>query len=51
MEKQKYVKVVFGTTPGANSNYTYKINEVNVATNWNPPKSLPDLEDLIFLWN
>lgn len=36
MEKQKYVKVVFGTTPGANSNYTYKINEVNVATNWNP---------------
>lgn len=36
MENQKYVKVVFGTTPGANSNYTFKINEVNVAANWNP---------------
>lgn len=35
MENKKYVKVVFGTTSGANSDYTYKINEVNIATNWN----------------
>lgn len=36
MEKQKYVKVLFGTTSGANSSYNYKINEVNIAPNWNP---------------
>lgn len=35
MENKKYVKVVFGTKSGANSDYTYKINEVNIATNWN----------------
>ncbi len=32
----KYVKVMFGTTSGANKEFEYKINEVNVANNWNP---------------
>ena len=32
----KYVKVMFGTTSGANSNFQYKINEVNVCNDWNP---------------
>ena len=32
----KYVKVMFGTTSGANKNFEYKINEVNVSNNWNP---------------
>ena len=33
---KKYVKVLYGTTSGAKANYQYKINEVNIATNWNP---------------
>ena len=32
----KYVKVMFGTTSGADKNLKYKLNEVNVASNWNP---------------
>ena len=32
----KYLKVMFGNTSGANSNLEYKINEVNIAENWNP---------------
>ncbi len=32
----KYLKVMFGTTSGANSKLEYKLNEVNVANNWNP---------------
>ena len=32
----KYVKVMFGTTSGAKSDFEYKINEVNVSNNWNP---------------
>lgn len=32
----KYVKVMFGTTSGAKSDFKYKINEVNIANNWNP---------------
>ena len=32
----KYVKVMFGTTSGANSDFEYKINEVNESNNWNP---------------
>lgn len=32
----KFVKVMFGTTSGANSDYEYKLNEVNVSKNWNP---------------
>ena len=32
----KFVKVMFGTTSGANSDYEYKLNEVNESGNWNP---------------
>lgn len=32
----KFLKVMFGTTSGANSGLEYKLNEVNVANNWNP---------------
>jgi len=38
MEK-KYVKVMYGTTSGADKNLEYKINEVNIADNWNPNAS------------
>lgn len=32
----KYVKVMFGTTSGAKSDFEYKINKVNISNNWNP---------------
>ena len=32
----KYLKVMFGINPGANKEFEYKINEVNVANNCNP---------------
>lgn len=32
----KYVKVMFGTTSGAKSDFRYKINEVNISEHWNP---------------
>lgn len=32
----KYIKVMFGTTSGADKDLEYKIGEVNVANNWNP---------------
>ena len=32
----RYVKVMFGTTSGAKSNFEYKIGKVNVSNNWNP---------------
>lgn len=32
----KYVKVMFGTTSGAKSDFEYKIGKTNVAINWNP---------------
>lgn len=32
----KYLKVMFGTTSGANSDLEYKLDEVNIANNWNP---------------
>ena len=32
----KFVKVMFGTVSGANSDFEYKINEVNVSNNWKP---------------
>lgn len=32
----KYVKVMFGTTSGAKSDFEYKLNEVNISNNWNP---------------
>jgi len=33
---KKYVKVMFGTTSGADKKLEDKINEVNIANNWNP---------------
>lgn len=32
----KFVKVMFGTTSGAKSDFNYKLNEINIANNWNP---------------
>ena len=32
----KYLKVMFGTSSGAKKDLNYKIDEVNIATNWNP---------------
>lgn len=32
----KFVKVMFGTTSGAKSDFNYKLNEINIADNWNP---------------
>ena len=41
LKNQKYVKVMFGTTSGANG-FEYKENVVNVADNWNPSEIEPD---------
>lgn len=35
----KYLKVMFGTTSGADKNLEYKIGEVNVANSWNPTET------------
>ncbi len=32
----KFVKVMYGTTSGAKSDFNYKLNEINIANNWNP---------------
>lgn len=58
MENKKYLKVMFGSTSGANSSFVYKIDEVNVADNWNPntldPKEMGgfnfSVEDKILRW-
>lgn len=36
MTNKRYVKVMFGTTSGAKSDFNYKIDEVNISNNWNP---------------
>jgi len=54
----KYVKVMFGTTSGANSDIKYKLDEVNIAKVWNPNKENPremggfniSTEDKILRW-
>lgn len=33
---EKFVKVMYGTTSGADNDFEYKINEVNISNNWNP---------------
>lgn len=38
---QNYVKVLFGKKSGADSNLIYKIDEVNIANNWNPDAKNP----------
>ena len=58
MDNKKYLKVMFGTTSGGDSEFTYKIGEVNVANNWNPNASGPkemggfnfSTEDKILRW-
>jgi len=54
----KYVKVMFGTTSGAKSDFKYKIDKVNISEHWNPnAKSGRDFggfnyttEDCILRW-
>lgn len=38
---KRYLKVMFGTTSGADKNLEYKIGEVNIANNWNPNATNP----------
>ncbi len=55
---EKFVKVMFGTTSGAKSDFEYKIDEVNIANNWNPQADNPNdfggfnytTEDCIIRW-
>jgi hypothetical protein len=41
LKNKKYVRVMFGTTSGANG-FEFKENEVNVAEHWNPNETEPD---------
>lgn len=58
MMNQKFLKVMFGQTSGADHSFQYKIGEVNVATHWNPnatdPKEMGGFnfscEDKIIRW-
>ncbi len=40
----KYLKVMFGTSSGANNNLKYKIDEINISNNWNPSAQDPKKE-------
>ncbi|NLD78986.1 MAG: hypothetical protein GX641_01450 [Mollicutes bacterium] len=42
LKDKKYIRVMFGTTSGANG-FEFKENEVNIAENWNPKEKEPDL--------
>ncbi len=54
----KYLKVMFGRTSGANSDLVYKIDEVNIADYWHPESNDPkemggfnfSTEDKILRW-
>ena len=54
----KYLKVMFDTTSGANSDLHYKIDEINIADKWNPNALDPgkmggfnfSIEDKILRW-
>ena len=54
----KFLKVMFENTSGADKNLKYKINEVNIANNWNPNAETPkemggfnfSVEDKILRW-
>ena len=54
----KYLKVMFGNKSGANSDFEYKLNEINIANNWNPNSNDPkemggfnfSTEDKILRW-
>lgn len=55
---KKYLKVMFKNVSGANQDLKYKLNEMNVANNWNPNASNPrdmggfnfSTEDKILRW-
>jgi len=55
---ERYLKVMFGQTSGADNSFCYKIDEVNIANNWNPnatdPKEMGGFnfstEDKILRW-
>ena len=55
---KKYVKVMFGQISGADKNLHYKLNEINIASNWNPNEKDPKemggfnfgVEDKILGW-
>lgn len=42
LRNKKYVRVMFGTTSGANG-FQFKENEINIAEMWNPNEIEPDL--------
>lgn len=54
----KYLKVMFGTTSGADKNLEYKLDEVNISNNWNSKANDPkdmggfnfSTEDKILRW-
>ena len=58
LKNKKLLKVMFGSTSGANSNIKYKLNEVNIAPRWNPNTQDPQemggfnfsTEDKILRW-
>lgn len=58
MNNQKFLKVMFGKKSGADSSVEYKIDEVNIASKWNPKASEPSemggfnfsVEDKIIRW-
>lgn len=58
MKGQKFLKVMFGTTSGAKKDFEYKLDELNIANNWNPnsedPKEMGGFnfstEDKIVRW-
>ena len=58
LKNKKLLKVMFGSTSGANSNIKYKLNEINIAPRWNPstqdPKEMGGFnfstEDKILRW-
>ena len=58
MGDKKFLKVMFGTTSGANSNVKYKLNDVTIADTWNPQAENPkemggfnfSTEDKILRW-
>ncbi len=58
MENKNFFNVMFGKTSGANKDLEYKLNEINVADNWNPQADNPkemggfnfSTEDKILRW-
>ena len=58
LKNKKLLKVMFGSTSGANTNIQYKLNEVNIAHKWEPNTQNPremggfnfSTEDKILRW-